>query len=309
MNADPRVAVVILNWNGAQDTIECLDSLHADTYANKVVIVVDNGSADGSWNQIRDAHPWIHLLRSEANLGFTGGNNLALKRPEVKSADYVYFLNNDTVSEPDALRCLVAAAESDDALGMLTPAIYYFDQPSDPWFIDSSIDQCYQRIVHENEGPAGDREGPRIIPWASGCAMLIRGEAIRQLRGFDDRFFLIWEDVDLSLRLRDLGSQIAVVPSARVLHKVSRSFQGSLVGEYYHLRNHLLLLTLRGDRSRGLVKLRVVSQHARSALKQGWKLAEMRKAVATLGMCWCAVVDHVCNRYGPKRTGDPGAAQ
>jgi GT2 family glycosyltransferase len=239
----PRVAVIIVVWNGRDDTLECLDSLRADTYANKEIIIVDNGSTDDSVAAIRAAFPEVNILRTGRNLGFTGGNNVGIRSAQSKGADYVFLLNNDTTVEPAALSELVAAAEAEQRLGLLAPVIHYFDPPRAVWFAGSNIDLIRATAYH-NSALAPERTSlPYETPWISGCAMLLRTALAIELKGFDDRYYLSWEDVDLSLRVSRAGRGVGVVPAARIYHKGGRSgdrLPGSR--HYYAARNRLLLV-------------------------------------------------------------------
>lgn len=238
----PPVSIIVLNWNGKSDTLECLDSLRRDLYPNKKILVVDNGSTDDSVARIKESFPEIEIIETGENLGFTGGNNVGIEHC-LSSCDYVYLLNNDTVSEPEALSELVEAAQSAPEFGVLTPLIFYYDRPDEPWFCGSSLRLDKGIAVHDNSQIPQISDGTTELLWASGCALLVRADLMKQLKGFDSRYFLNWEDVDLSLRARALGSRIGIVPSARIQHKVSRSFQGiSHVGLYYYVRNNLLLV-------------------------------------------------------------------
>src|SRR5262245_13324392 len=107
----PKVAVILVNWNGKADTLACLESLRQDSYVNKQAIVVDNGSTDDSVRVIRDSFPATTLLEAGANLGFTGGNNIGIEHALRSGADYIFLLNNDTTVDPSAIFALVQSAE------------------------------------------------------------------------------------------------------------------------------------------------------------------------------------------------------
>ena len=107
----PLIYIIILNWNGLQDTLECLGSILKMDYPNFRVVVVDNNSTDNSVDIIRKAHPQVSLIENKENLGYTGGNNTAMRYAMQHSADYVWLLNNDTTVEADTLSKLVFAAE------------------------------------------------------------------------------------------------------------------------------------------------------------------------------------------------------
>jgi GT2 family glycosyltransferase len=296
----PRVAIVIVNWNGMRDTLECLASLQQDHFQEKQVIVVDNGSADESVSTIRAAFPEVTVLETSANLGFTGGNNVGIEYALKAGAEYVYLLNNDTVCAPDALSALITAAEEEPGLGLLTPVIHYYDEPEEIWFGGSRIDLSLGVALHDNSRVPTLVEQPREIPWASGCAMLLRAEVVKRLGGFDDRYFLIWEDVDLSMRVRQSGSRIGLVPAARIYHKVSRSFAGlSWMGRYYHTRNRLLLVRSHASTRHVAVAVGVLVDAAREAVRLLRGGGSLRVAGRIVGTALSAVQAHLRKRYGP----------
>jgi GT2 family glycosyltransferase len=293
----PKVAIIIVNWNGKADTLACLESLRADRHTNKHIVVVDNGSADDSVAAIRERHPELTLVEAGKNLGFTGGNNLGIRQALAAGCNYVYLLNNDTTVEPGALAELVATAEAQPRYGALTPVIYYYDRPNEVWFCGSKLDLQGGVAVHDNSSvPA--RTDPLVeIPWASGCAMLIPADVIRRLEGFDDRFFLNWEDVDLSLRIRRAGYRIGLVPSARIFHKVGRSMERtSGLGRYYYVRNNLLLLSIHGCGALVRPMFRVITTSLREEVRD-WRAGRSPSCAMTLRAAW----DHLQHAYGPIR--------
>lgn len=293
----PRVAVVTINYNGLRDTLACLESLAADTYPNKDVIVVDNGSTDGCAATVREQFPWVTVLEAGRNLGFTGGNNLGLRHAVDTGAKYVYWLNNDTTSEPDAISRLVEAAEADPNVGMWTPLIHYFDDPTQPWFAGSLLDLKKGIAVHDNSNPPQAGSPSRDVPWVSGCAMFGRTDVLRELGGFDDRFFLNWEDVDLCLRIRAAGHGVRMLPSARIYHKVGKTFATlSNVGLYYHVRNNLLLVKLHRSEGRRLAVARVMFGRLREGFR-AWRRGAS-KSTAALKITIRAIRDFSCGRYG-----------
>ena len=297
----PRVCVILVNWNGRDDTLECLDSLRAIEYSNLQILVVDNGSRDDSVDALRAAFPDVEIIETKANLGFTGGNNVGIRRALSNGADFVFLLNNDTTIAPRAISELVKAAQENPKFGLLTPVINYYDRPDEAWFGGARLDIKNGIAVHDNSYPPQTGETLREIPWASGCAMFFPAELLRRLKGFDDRFFLNWEDVDLSLRVRRAGFKIGLVPSARVWHKVGRSFEQtshSASGLYYGFRNNLLLARLHGGRFALRATLCIVGRQARERLRmirrrnpQGWP---------NMKVAWRAGTDHLWRRYGAR---------
>ncbi len=244
--SQPKAVVIIVNFNGKEDTLKCLESLRQDRYANKEIIVVDNGSSNDSVAAIRQAHPEAILLETGGNLGFGGGNNVGIRR--AAGADYVYLLNNDTTSEPGALSELIRTAQENPNFGILAPVMHYLAEPEKIWFGGAMFNPKTLEALHDNASPP-DRDDPlRELPWATGCAMLIPAKLITELGGFDERFFLYSEDVDLSLRVREAGYKIGLVPAARIFHKVGASARGSPLACYHALRGRLLMQRLHGGR-------------------------------------------------------------
>lgn len=250
----PLVAIVIVNWNGEEDTLECLQSLAQDSYSNKLIIIIDNGSVNGQGEAIAAAFPAVTVVSTGSNLGFSGGSNVGIQYALEHGADYLYLLNNDTIVEPGSTQALVSAALSYPAFGLFTPVIHYYDRPHETWFAGSQIDIARGVAEHDNSRIPALAEPPIEIPWASGCAMFVRAGLLRDVDGLDERYFLNWEDVDLCLRLRAAGATIALVPAARVYHKVSRSLShAGQTATYYYVRNNLLLTRVH---TRGLQRMR-----------------------------------------------------
>jgi len=296
----PRVAIIILIWNGREDTVECLESLREDTYPDKHIIVVDNGSSDDSVTYIRARFPEVTVIENHANLGFTGGNNVGIREAITQDADFVYLLNNDTTVEPDALEALVAVAELEPRFGLLSPVMHYFDPPREIWFAGSRITLGNGLAVHDNSRQPQRTDAPYEVPWASGCAMLLRTSLASALDGFDDRFFLTFEDVDLSLRVRQAGFLVGAVPAARIYHKGGRSGKRiSGIGYYYVVRNKLLLVRQHSGFGYLPAALRIVGFHLWDLVRSHW---ESKTRLRYLRSIFDAVADHLLCRYGPYRS-------
>jgi GT2 family glycosyltransferase len=300
MTMKPRVAIIILIWNGRQDTVECLESLRADTYLEKQLIVVDNGSSDDSVQFIRAKFPEVKVIENHANLGFTGGNNVGIREALVQGAKYVYLLNNDTTVEPEALGALVAAAEAEPRFGLLSPVMHYFDPPREIWFAGSQIKLGSGLAVHDNSRQPTRTEAPYEVPWVSGCAILMPASVARKLEGFDERYYLTFEDVDLSLRVRREGLAVVTVPAARIYHKGGMSGKRiSGVGYYYVVRNKLLLVRKHCGMGYLPAAFRIIAIHV-------WDLARRRRGMKDrlryIRSTFDAVFDHLLCRYGPYRS-------
>jgi GT2 family glycosyltransferase len=294
MTAHPRVAIVIVIWNGRDDTLECLSTFRADGYPNREIIVVDNGSTDDSVAAIRAGFPDTVILQTGRNLGFTGGNNAGIQQALERGADYVFLLNNDTLVESDALEKLVEAAEANPDAGLLAPVIHNFDPPQAIWFSGSVVNLRRGTAWHDNSRQPSREEMPYEVPWATGCAMLIRADLVRRLGGFDDRYYLSWEDVDLSLRVRKEGHRLLVVPQSRIYHKGGQSGKNlNGIYNYYAVRNSLLLASKYSGRDYPRAAFSIVS----GALRGGLRFSSLR--TGRFRLIWDGLRDHLCRRYGP----------
>lgn len=218
----PLVSVVVVNWNGAAFLEECLFSLARQSYPRTEIIVVDNGSTDGSVDLVKRKYGGrVTLIESPTNLGFAGGNNLAIRAAK---GDYVALLNNDASADPGWIEALVRTAESDDRIGMCASKIYIRRTNR---VLDSA------GLVVSRDGIARGRgrleidrkefsvEEEVFLP--SGCAALYRRSMLEEIGLFDEDFFVYCEDTDLGLRGRIAGWTCRYVPNAIVFHAYSGS--------------------------------------------------------------------------------------
>lgn len=212
-----KVAIVVLNWNGGDDTIACLDSLAGLDYPEIAVIVVDNGSADDSVARIRAAKPQVRMIETGENLGFGGGCNVGMRAAIADGADYVWLINNDATVATDALTELVHVAEKDERIGAVGSVI--FDQGQ-----RDRVQLWGGGKVNLWTGASRHRRTPGRVDFISGASALIRSRALKEVGFFDDAsFFMYWEDTDLGFRLRKGGWKLAVAEKSRVWHEESSS--------------------------------------------------------------------------------------
>ena len=283
----PHVAIILLNWNGQADTLACLNSLNGLDYSSYSVIVVDNGSTDGSAKAIRAAFPGVTLVESPANLGFVLGNNLGVDMALSQGADYLLLLNNDTVVAPDFLTCLVASAEADPSIGIAGPAIYYFDEPRTFWSAGGAIDwqKGSTRMLHigeEDTGQLGSQ--PYRVDFVTGCAFLVKARVLRKVGKLDPRFFAYYEEAELCVRAGRAGYGCNVVPGARVWHKISpQAREASPSVQYYMTRNRLLFLRC-ASAGLGAISRTLILEYGRTLLswtvRPKWRLKRpLRKAM------------------------------
>jgi GT2 family glycosyltransferase len=246
----PQVAVIVLNWNGRDDTLACLASLSQLDYPACDTVVVDNGSSDDSVVSIRAAYPQVTLIEAGDNLGYAGGNNVGLEYAKTMDADYALLLNNDTEVAPDFLGLLVEVAEADPAIGIAGPTIYYYDQPGVVWSAGGAIDwqRGSTRMVGLDEWDEGQfGQVPRTVDFVTGCAMLVRRAMLEQVGLLDERFFVYYEEAEWCVRASRAGFKIVHVPLAHIWHKISPIAQAdSPLVHYYMTRNRLLFLRVTG---------------------------------------------------------------
>jgi GT2 family glycosyltransferase len=213
--AAERVTVVVLNWNGWRDTVACLESLR-NLAAMPRVIVVDNGSTDGSGDRIRAEAPWAQLVQLQSNRGFSGGMNagIAAALREASWVDYVWVLNNDTLVEPSTLSHMVALGDSDSRIGIVGSRLVDADG-------SGRIQAMGGGTINRWLGTTSTyvRSSSKACDHLVGASLLVRRSLLRQIGGFDERYFFYLEDTDLSLRARRAGWRLAVARDATVIHR------------------------------------------------------------------------------------------
>lgn len=253
---NPSVAIIIVNWNGAQDSIDCVESLRKIGYQNYKIFLIDNGSKEESVIELRryvevqppekvEPQGKIKLIETSQNLGFAGGNNIGIKDALAENFDYILLLNNDTTVEPDFLDGLVKVAQSDEKIGIVGPKIYYYNEPNRIWFGGGKFTWLGggRHLQYEEIDRNPDEKKTKETDYMTGCALLIKSEVVQKIGLLEESFFMYYEDTDWSLRARKAGYKILYVSSAKIYHKVSRSASklGNPVIHYYHIRNALLL--------------------------------------------------------------------
>jgi GT2 family glycosyltransferase len=240
----PLVATIVLNWNGRDDTLACLDALAASSWPAARTILVDNGSSDGTAEAVRERFPDVELIVNERNLGFAEGNNVGLRRAQELGADYAFLLNNDTVVDQEAIRILVEEAEARPAAGALSPLLFFAEPDDLVWYAGAEWNPDRgHNPPHEGyrQPAAAGLSEPRRVSRASGAAMLVRREVLERVGLLDTDLFLHVEDVEWSLRIQRGGYEIWFVPASRIWHKVSADSGGedSPTVAYYRARNML----------------------------------------------------------------------
>ena len=245
--SDPlRVTAIVLSWNGRESTLACLRSLERVTYSPFSVLVVDNGSSDGSADAVAAQHPGMALLRLDENLGFAGGMNAGIREAFAGGADAVLLLNNDMEVEAGLVEPLVAAVSGDPSCAAACAQILFQGEPPRIWYAGAPFNprRGYSgRNVGYGRPPLPGTTPPYPTDRACGGGMLVTREVSDRVGLFDEDLFAYAEDTDWSLRAHREGLHCLVVPASVVRHAVSGSSGGesSPTSIYYSLRNSLVV--------------------------------------------------------------------
>ncbi len=255
-----HVVISLLNFNGKKNTLDCLESLKDIRKDNfkLTVVVVDNGSKEdiSLENGIIGDIPLI-VIKNNKNMGFSGGNNVAIRYAIEKGADYVLILNNDTYVDGNFLTELFKVAEKDNGIGILVPKIYFapgFEFHKNRyskneigkvlWYAGGKMD--WKNVIGHHRGvdeiDKGQYDNVEETEIATGCCMMVRREVFQKVGMLNDKYFLYYEDSDLSIRAKNKGFKVMYVPKSIIWHKNAGSAggSGSVLQDYYITRNRLL---------------------------------------------------------------------
>jgi GT2 family glycosyltransferase len=215
-----RTAIIILNWNNYQMTAECIRSLAVMDAKNYEVLVVDNGSSDRSVEMLSEEFPQITVLPQEFNLGFAAGCNVGVRYALAKGTEYVLLLNNDTFVARDFLSEMLASIETDPRIGVVCPKIYFAHPPEKLWYAGADFSLWSGTVRHRGwkQIDHGQFDRNHKMTRATGCAMLVRCSALRDVGLLDEQFWAYAEDLDWSLRFLKQGYRLRYAPKARLWH-------------------------------------------------------------------------------------------
>jgi GT2 family glycosyltransferase len=276
-----RLAVIVLNWNGYEDTaalLLTLDRCRVPEGWSAHVMVVDNGSSDGSAERLRAAFPQVEVLALPENRMFAGGNNSGIVHALEHGADAIMLLNNDTEADPGLYETLLLALEQDPAAGAAAPLIYHAPPSQRIWYAGGACVPVLGYTAHRGLR-AMDRGQYREVEatgYLTGCCLLAWRQVWEQVGLLDPRYHLYAEDADWCLRARRAGFRLLFVPTARLWHKVSSSSGGaSNVWKIYQ--------RLRAN-------LRLFATHARGLARLTWLPALLAQQVVLMG--WLILRGH-----------------
>lgn len=239
----PMVSIVSVNYDQPEVTCEMLASLRKVTYPNFETLIVDNGSPTKSPASIKEKYPEVQLIISKKNLGFAGGNNIALKKAK---GDYILLLNNDTEVQPDFLESLVSLMESDKKIGIASSKILYFYEDNIIQYAGASpINQITSRGRHYGykEVDTGQLDQVTETSYPHGACMMIRKSVLEEIGLLYEGYFLYYEELDFAERVKRAGYTIYFQPNSSILHKESISTgKNSPLKTYYMNRNRVLFV-------------------------------------------------------------------
>ncbi len=227
-NKFPLVFVVVLNWNGFDDTNECLLSLKEVNYPNFQIVVVDNGSNDDSPKRIGVNHPDVAMVKCESNKGIAAGYNRGIQFALQAGADHVVVMNNDLIFDSEFLTAMVTTARKWPQGGIIMPKIYYYDARDVVWSTGGRTRWIPSNILLRDRQKRDNLalQTEEIIEFAPSCCLLLTRDVCQEVL-FDESYFFYYDDWDFCLEARKKGWQIVFSPSSHIWHKVSRSTQNS----------------------------------------------------------------------------------
>ncbi|MCK4401044.1 glycosyltransferase [bacterium] len=243
---EPSVFIIILNHHGKEDTIECLESIKAQTYDNYKVCIVDNASTDGSQEHFKKHYPWLILIENKANLGFAEANNIAIRQAMKMKFDSVLLLNNDTKIAPDMLNELIKPIKINSTIGIIGPKMYYYNKQNTLWFAKGKMNWKTGVTSHIGgmKQDYGQYDEICDSDFISGCALLIHRNVISEIGLMDERYFYYQEDIDYCTKAIKAGFKCIVAPRAKLRHKIARTSGGSEnpFGAFFKPRNRIIFM-------------------------------------------------------------------
>jgi len=267
-----KIAVILLNWNGLTDTLECLESISKSktSQIELLVYIVDNASGNQELSKIKAKFPDYHYIQNKKNLGYSGGNNVGINQAIQDGADYVCLLNNDTTVKADTFEKLALGAV-ENKFDLSSPKIYFYpgrefhksdytksERGKVIWYAGGRNDWANVIPHHRgvNEVDHGQWEKPENIEFASGCCLLIHKKVVVKIGGLDDTYKAYFEDNDYCMKAKKQGFSIGYVPQSKMWHKNASSTGGSGSKQQRDLV----------DRSRFIFAMRYASLRAKLAI-------------------------------------------
>lgn len=238
------VYIIIVNWNGWKDTIECIKSLNKLKYKRNKIVIVDNDSKDIPIEHLKTSNN-IHLIQLDKNHGYSYANNIGIKYALKNNAEYILLLNNDTIVSSNLLDEFIKIFKKYPKVGALAAKIYYYHDKKKIWFAGGQIRKETEFPIHLGFNEIDNGQFNKIVdtPFINGGAFFIKTAVIKKIGFLDDKYFYMYEDADWTSRIISAGYRCLFVPTAKIWHKVHRSTKGrSAEWWYYDQRSYLLWL-------------------------------------------------------------------
>ena len=249
MNADKKIAIIIINWKKYDLTLNCIDSVLKSSYKNFKIILIDNEAQNSFPDEINKSEQ-IKIIKNENNEGFSKANNQGIKYSIKHGFDYVLLLNNDTLIKNDLIDSLIQQSSTLNQ-EIIQPLILNYDG-SKIWNAGGKINNFFGTFQTHKKGKSfkNFKRNEHFTDWFTGCCVLIKVEIFNHVGYFDERFFAYYEDVDYSIRLKKMGYSIALMTNSYLQHYESASSKSMNKTEgnlspyvhYLNIRNHILLL-------------------------------------------------------------------
>lgn len=302
-----NIAAVVLNYNGYDDTIACVESLRKSAYACRI-IVVDNASAPADCNNLsRFLSGNEELICSEINGGYTGGMNIGIDYAFKEGNDAVLVFNNDIIVDSYCIGSLVDSLQADPKIGIIGPKALYYDKPDTINYAGISGNLEGGRFDQIGKGLPDSNQFEDLIPtfYQEGSALMITRACYEQIGGFDTALWSYWEDTDISIRARLAGFKVMCNQSAKIWHKISSSFgtyyDRSPLSVYYRTRNRFLVY--RRYAADGSQASKAIARALARSLKHTANLLirSKRHRLSNTGAYWSAVWDGITSDVNKPR--------
>lgn len=292
------LSIILVNYNGSRDTIECVRSIEESNFGEFEIIIVDNGSQAGTVEQLRAACPHCTVIGVEENIGFAAGNNIGLKEALERGGSRFLLLNNDTTIDASALSRLMKALESSDRVGIVGAKIRYFSSRNKIWYAGGILSLGSGSFHHRGIGEEdlGQYDLGGETQYVTGCCLLFRRQVVDKIGFLDESYFAYLEDADFCVRARKAGFSILYEPHALVYHKVSStSARDSPVYLYLNLRNKILFLHKHSRLDQWLPCLPAIAYYyVRQFIRLIFKWRDPKKVKSA----WYGLVDGLAQRTG-----------
>ena len=246
IESEKKIIIILVNYNGSRDTIECIKSIRKDSSFYDI-LVIDNCSTDSSVEYLKSFQQQLNfnLIISNENKGFSAGNNIGIKYAQQYNYDYYLLLNNDTIVTNGFIENLINGFSSFKNCGVTTAKINYYDEPNRIWYDGGSTNLRVFRTEHWNYNQLDNysTEDNQLVTFISGCCMCISKDVINKVGYLNEEFFLYEEDAEYCVRILKHGYSMVYVPNSLIYHKVSSSTgKGSFLSQYYIIRNKYSLI-------------------------------------------------------------------